>query len=88
MWHLCVCVCSKMCKVFSLPSAFYKMSYHSTNTLYVRLPYHTTADKVNEFVLGRFMLALGIVLGVSRWFRLFSVIRYTDLVICFLFIWS
>ncbi len=67
-------MCSKTCKVLSLPSAFYKMLFHSTNTLYFRLPYHTTADKVNEFVLGRFMLVLGVVLGVS-W--LFSVIRYT-----------
>ncbi len=56
-----------MCKVFSLPSAFYKMSYHSTNTLYIRLPYHTIADKVNEFVLGGFML----VLGVSRLFSVY-----------------
>ncbi len=33
-----------ICKVFSLPSAFYKMFFHSTNVLYVRLLYHSTAD--------------------------------------------
>ncbi len=53
-------------KVFSLPRAFYKMFFYSTNTLYVRLPYHTTAYKVNEFVLGRFMIVHGVVLGCSR----------------------
>ncbi len=59
-----------MCKVFPLQSAFYKMFFHSTNTLYVRLPYHTTADKVNEFVLGRFMLVLR-GLGDSRLFSVY-----------------
>ena len=60
MWHF---LCSKMYKVFSLPSAFYKIFFYSTNTLYVRLPYHTTADKVNELVLSNFMLVLSVVLG-------------------------
>ncbi len=59
-----------MCKVFSLPSAFCKMSYHSTNTkCQVTVSYYSWY-KVNEFVLGRFMLVLGVVLGgfgCSRW---------------------
>ncbi len=72
-----------MSKVFSLPSAFCKMLFHSTNTLYVRLPYQTTVGKVNEFVLGCFMLLLGVALSVSQFLVypdgswLFSVIRYT-----------
>ncbi len=78
-----LCVCSKCAKFSPFQALFYKMFFHSTNTLYVMLLYHTTADKVNDFVLGRFMLVLG-VLGVSRFFSvylggswLFSVIRYT-----------
>ena len=69
---------------FLPPKHFLQDVFHSTNTLYVRLPYPTTAGKVNEFILGRFMLVLGVVLGVSRLFsvylggsQLFSVIRYT-----------
>ena len=72
MWHF---LCSKLYKVFSLPSDFYKMFFHSTDTLYVMLPYRTAPDKVNEFLfLGRFMLVPGVVLceskvvfGCSRW---------------------
>ena len=64
-----------MC-VFSLPNAFYKMFFHSTNTLYVRLPYHTTADKVinlSSVILCLFPVFLGcsrcisVGLGCSRW---------------------
>ncbi len=68
---------------FLPPKCFLQDVFHSTNTLYVRLPYHTTADTINEFVLGRFMHAcstccswcISVVLSVSRWF---SVIRYTS----------
>ena len=61
MWHFCVGVFENV-QTFLPPKHFLQDV--------VRLPYHTTADKVYEFVLGRFML----VLGGSQ---LFSVIRYT-----------
>ncbi len=60
-------------QTFLPPKCFLQDVFHSTN----RLPYHTTADKVDEFVLGRFML----VLGVSRWFL--GVLVITDYVVLF-----
>ncbi len=60
-----------MCKVFSLLIAFYKMFIILQTLLHVRLLYHTTADKINEFVLCHFMLVLGVVLGVSWLFSVY-----------------
>ena len=58
----------KNVQTFLPPKHFLQDVFHSTNTLDVRIPYHTTADKVDQFVLGRFMLVLGVVPGCSRCF--------------------
>ena len=58
MWHF-LCVFENVQR-FLPPKCFLQDIFHSTNTLYVKLPYHATDDKVNEFDLSRFMLVLGV----------------------------
>ncbi len=63
-------VCVRKCAKFSPSQGLFTRYFSILQTLtyiYLRLPY-TTADKINEFVLGRFMLVLGVVLSVSKWF--------------------